>query len=208
MPPLAKALAKQAQEAVQLARAGDIVAALPHGNSARLQWYPARVELLYELAYLRLFVRWEQFLEESFIRYLCGYVSSHPAATSRTGHFFGTLPQARAAMLGGKTFALWHNPSGVVSRTRSFLVGSTHESVVASNLQRLEAFGAVRHRIAHDQHDGRVKFDRATMILVGRRYRGSRPGRFLRDLDRTVTPPQRWLESVANELCALAVQIA
>ncbi len=37
-----------------------------------------RIELIYELAYLRIFVFWEQFLEESLIRYLCGYLARSP----------------------------------------------------------------------------------------------------------------------------------
>src|SRR5712672_2619521 len=35
-----------------------------------------KLELLYELAYLRFFIQWEVFLEQSFLRYLCGYSSS------------------------------------------------------------------------------------------------------------------------------------
>src|SRR5260221_12742426 len=75
MPPLAVQFRQRVSEALALARAGDLAAAAPLGAPLRSEWHVARVELLYELAYLRIFVEWELFLEQTFLRYLCGYVS-------------------------------------------------------------------------------------------------------------------------------------
>jgi hypothetical protein len=75
MPPLAVQFRQRVSEALALARAGDMAAATPLGAPLRSEWHVARVELLYELAYLRIFVEWELFLEQTFLRYLCGYVS-------------------------------------------------------------------------------------------------------------------------------------
>jgi hypothetical protein len=79
--------------------------------------------------------------------------------------------------------------------------------VCQSNLARLEAFAAIRHRIAHGQDDAKTKFDAATMLLAGKRYYGSRPGSFLREFDASLTPSRRWIEIISNELVGLISQI-
>ena len=103
---------------------------------------------------------------------------------------------------------MWHNPTAVILRSQQFFPASRHEVVVASSTARLENIAAVRHRIVHGQKDARLNFDNATMRLSGKRYRGARPGRFLRDWDVSSTPSKRWLESIGDELCGLASQIA
>jgi hypothetical protein len=78
---------------------------------------------------------------------------------------------------------------------------------VLSARSSLEVFAAVRHRIAHGQEDARRKFDLATMNLCGKRYRGSRAGKFLRDWDTSTAVSLRWLESMATGLEGLSSQI-
>lgn len=208
MPPLAAAFQQRILEALAVSQAGDLAAASPLGSVMRQEWYAARVELLYELAFLRMFIEWELFLEQTFLRYLCGYRSS--AGTlyiAVNGGYCHTLQLAEATILAGRSFVLWHDPVRVIDRSRRFLVGCPHETVLASNRARLIDMAAVRHRIAHGQADARQKFDIATMNLIGRRYRGSRPGRFLRDWDRSTTLQRRWLETLGMELANLAQQI-
>lgn len=210
MPPLAVRFRHRVTDALSLARAGDIAAAASIGDPLRTEWHVARAELLYELAYLRIFVEWEMFLEQTFLRYLCGYVSAggqifHPA----TGAIPATLQIAESEILGsGRDYVLWHDPMTVIRRARRFLVDCPHESVIRSNIARLVHLAALRHRIAHGQKDAKRKFDIATINLAGRRYRGARPGRFLRDWDRSVTPGRRWLTTLGSELENLAQQIA
>jgi len=209
MPAYAASLRAKVREAIALSQAGDLIAAThPIGSNLRREWRVSRLELLYELAYLRIFVEWERFLEETFIRYLCGYQSTHGACQFLTGNPFANLGSAQAAMLHGRPFALWHDPSRIVARSQRFFYRGFHEIVVGSNGARLENLSAVRHRIVHDQSDARQRFDSATMSLVGRRYRAARPGRFLRDWDRNVNPPRRWIETFGGELTSLAGQIA
>lgn len=182
----------------------------PSGSWLREEWHVGRVEMLYELAYLRLFIEWEAFLEQSFIRYMCGYISHchNPMPSSRLGAFCYSLSIAATAVLNARPYVLWHNPTAVIGRARNWLSACPHEVVVLSHYADLENYAAVRHRIAHGQQDAKVKFDTATMALVGRRYRGARPGRFLRDWDRSAVPQVRWLESVGKSLSNLASQIA
>lgn len=209
MPLFATTLDQRVQEALKLAEAGELaLVTSPRPSLLRSAWNAHRVELLYELAYLRMFIEWEAFLERTFVRYLCGYTSRHGVASPIGGRFKNNLATAEAAVLGGRPFALWHRPSDVIARAQAFFIHSLHETVVASNEPRLVDLAAVRHRIAHGQEDAKRKFDRATMNFTGRRYSGARPGRFLRDWNHSISPTNRWLQSLGGEMVNLAKQIA
>lgn len=208
LPPLAAEFRQKALAAVSVARAGDLAATAPSGTSIRRAWHVSRVELLYELAFLRTFIEWEIFLERTFLRYLCGYRSKAGIAFAPvSGRYCASISSAQALVLGTRPYVLWHNPTSVAARARKYLGLSPHETVITSSSSRLEHMAAVRHRIAHGQDDAKAKFNAATMALGGRRYAGARAGRFLRDWDRSVSPNVRWLETLGNELANLATQI-
>lgn len=167
----------------------------------------AHLELIYELAFLRLFNAWEDFLEESIIRYMCGYAHKGGQEKPANG-YFRTLDDARVALREGRDYVLWHSPKKTVKRCQKHLRCSLAETVIGSAQSKLEYFAAIRHRIAHAQSHAKSEFDRVSMILASRRYRGSRPGRLLRDWAPVHgTSPRRWLEQVATELEGLAGQI-
>ena len=210
MPPLAAAFGRHVAACIALANAGEVALSDSQPKSTiRKQWHPARVSLLYELAYLRMFNEWEVFLEESFVRYLCGFRSTaHVPARVTGAAFYGTLNLAQRAMLGGGSYVLWHNPVAVAKRASVYLVGCPHEVVVLTHSSRLFDFASIRHRIAHAQQDAKRKFDAATMRLAGRRYKGGRPGALLRDWDPIGSPSTRWIETIGTELIGLSSQIA
>ncbi|CAN7361084.1 hypothetical protein [Bosea psychrotolerans] len=166
------------------------------------------VELAYELAYLRVFVAWESFLEEAFLRLMCGYEHSAGQEPLLPGSaYHSKISDAEAALLNGRQYVLWHNVSSVIGRAAGNFRNSRFENILASAQQRLAHFGAIRHRIAHEQKDGAQKFNAATMALAGKRYRAARPGRFLRDAQANAIPQTRWMSQVCAELEALAQQI-
>lgn len=182
MPALASEFSKEVQAAVELARSAEEARTfLSSFSDKRSLLHLSRIELLYELAFLRLFNAWEQFQEEAFIRYLCGYQASHGQDRLVRGTYYPTLSSAKNAVLGNRDYVLWHNPKAVVDRSRKWFVSARHDLVIDSTVGRLEYFAAVRHRIAHAQEHAKKQFDVATTGLIGRRYRGARPGRFLRD---------------------------
>lgn len=208
MPPLATYLGQRISEAVAVAHAGEAArTASGVGSTAWQEMRTSRLELLYEIALLKAFVEWENFLEASFYRYMCGFESQFGQASPVTGKFSSSLASAEASVLGGNAYVLWHNPTHVLKRSQKFMVICRHESVFASNLARLQDIAALRHRIAHGQDDARRKFDAAAMNFAGRRYPGSRAGRFLRDWDRSNAPAKRWIDVIAGELISLAGQI-
>lgn len=209
MPALETGLADRVSEAIRLCEIAEVARiTAPRRSQTRKDLVPARLEYIYEIAYLRIFVGWEVFLEQAFLRYLCGYVAPAGAVAPALGQsLHPTLASAEAAMLQGQAYLLWHNPSRVVQRLQRFFKSNPMEPVVQSNLSALRDYGAIRHRITHGQSDARVKFDGATMNLAGKRYRGSRAGAFLRDMDRASMPPVRWIEKLGNEMRSLAAQM-
>lgn len=210
MPALATSFETSVNSAVALARAGEIARAeAPTNTDTYREFRPSRLEALYELAYIRTFIAWEQFMEGSFIRMMCDYqspiwspvypegISAHP-----------TLATAKSALYSGAEYLLWWNPTKVMARSQKWFDHGPHETVVAANFARLEWFAAARHRIAHGSHQVREELDKATMGLAGRRYPGSSAGRFLRDWKPDSQPRERWLATIATELIGLAKQIA
>jgi len=207
MPPLAAQFAQQVDKALVIAEIGErIRISSPRGSIAWRELHPARLEVLYEMAYLRIFILWESFLEESFLRYLCGY-STTVGLANLINPPQKTLAAARATLLGGRPYVSWSQPTSIEGLCRRFINNGLHELVIKSNRARLEWFTWVRNRVAHGSAHSKSQFDIATMGLLGRRYPGASPGRFLRDWVFGVSPVERWIQSIATELKNLAAQI-
>ncbi|SUS07607.1 conserved hypothetical protein [uncultured Defluviicoccus sp.] len=167
-----------------------------------------KARFAYELAYLRAFAAWEAFLEESFLRYLCGYTHAvGPQTLVAPAVFCSTIHDAELRVLGGRSYILWHNPAHVVTRSQTHFVSGRHEVVLNSVLNRVEAFAAVRHHIAHQKRDTANQFDAACITLCGHRLPGSRPGSFLRKTVPHVSPSKRWFELILTDLESYAAQI-
>jgi hypothetical protein len=199
---LDQVFAKQVADALSIAQAGEKARLLTASFSVK------NLEVLYEAAFLRVFVQWEVFLEEAFLRYLCGHQSRHGVASlAKTKAYATSLSGAKSAVLGSQSYVLWHNPFKVVKRSTEHFVKGRHEIVVSSAYARIEAMAHVRHRIAHGHQDARAKFEKATLMFAGRTFSAARVGRFLRDSDYSVSPPRRWIDILANELSSLANQI-
>lgn len=211
MPHFDTALLDQAQTALSIVGAGE-TSHVSADKAIRKEWRIDRLEALYELAYLRIFAAWETYLEQIFYRSLCGYSSALGQEKLIKGSYYPSVAAAEAAILGRKTYMLWHNPQHVIDRCKgNFKSGAgcpcAQETVITSNFTRLSHFAVTRHRIVHNQYDAKVKFDAATQHLVGRIYRSSRPGKFLRDWNTTKAPPQRWLDVIVRELGSLLAQM-
>jgi len=205
MPPLLRQLEAAIDKAVAIAEAGEVIRAhLPLGSTVRRELVPSRLEALNELAYLRVFLSWESFLEDSFLHYLCGFENSSGPLRLILPRF-RTLEDARNDLLHGADFVSWYSPQRIVRRSQKYANSGPHEVVIRSSQARLEWFAAIRGRIAHSSNYARAEFDRATVGLVGRRIRGANPGLFLRSPE--VTSGVRWLVAIATEFKNLAAQV-
>ncbi len=160
-----------------------------------------------ELAYLRICMGWETFIETTFTN--C--ITSRPAVPHG-----GTLVEApfrheRAALnalLNGRDFVSWSNIEISIQVFKRFVDGGVHERVLSSNMARLRAFFDIRHRIAHRSNYSQDKFERATMELCGKRYKTAGAAEFLLEADRSFYLPQDWFATISQELVLLAKQIS
>jgi len=203
---------KEVDTAIRLAKSAE-TALVQIRSGARTYHRPmhvTRVEYLYELAYLRMFISWEDFLEASFLRYLCGHQSPRfGRATRKAGTAYcKTLKAAEADMLAVKGWAYvrWGSTEIALQPVKGLLVGSRHQAVISGAKSRLNQFCDIRNRIAHGQPDAIKKFNAATMQLAHRTF-DDRAGRFLRDFDTTVVPNVLWIESIGRALKAYASAI-
>jgi len=207
MPRLDVDFENEVKRAIGLAEAGvRIRSASPPNSVARRELNSARLEALYEVAFLRVFLVWETFLEQTFYRYLCGHVSALGGCTLLTPARV-SIAAAETAVLGAQDYVSWANAGRVISRSRKYMTLGFHETVLHSDLTRLGYFTAIRNRVAHPSEYARNEFDTATRALALRRYPGSSAGRFLRDRAAVLPLPKTWLEEIAGELVGLAHQI-
>jgi len=211
MPPLASAFAATTDTAVGIAQAGETIRGRARPGSVEYSALRgSRLEALYEMAYLKVFIGWEILLEETFLRLMCGYEIGGTKPTFAGSHrAFGSIPAARTALYNGRDYLLWHNPMAVAKRCQEWFVNGIHSQVVASQVARLQSCAAVRHRIAHGSDQAKRAMDSASMQLSGRRYPASSAGRFLRDWKADDPMVQeRWLRVITNELTGLGYQLA
>lgn len=207
MPSLGSAYTVLADRAVATATAIEIVkSSLPTGTVPHRELSVFRIELAYEAVFLRVFTGWEDLLEESSVRFACGYyvpwyVPTFPAGGSPAAN----LADARAKILDGRPYALWHDPRRNARRVGRWVSTCPVEQMMVATQQWLEWVAAIRHRIAHRSNDSKVKFDLATMALSGRRVAGGSAGRFLRSW---APSGRRWLTTFSDDLKGLAGQIA
>src|SRR5580658_4258475 len=120
MPRFDSALFSTATTAVSIVGAGEL-SRLSGGPTIRKEWRTARLEALYELAYLRVFAAWESYLEAIFYRSLCGYASAAGQEQLIRGAYFPSLAAAEADVLGAHTYALWHKPQKVIDRCKKYI---------------------------------------------------------------------------------------
>lgn len=221
MKSLDSALADRCRSATDLALAGEMARRYaPARSIVWRQWSVPRLEALYELAFLRAFLAWEEFLETTFYRCLCGHVPRNGMVSSlgtiTLARSYHRIVDAEAAVLSSSPgsikkplhYVAWYKCSSVLVRCQTHITNGHHEATILSHQPRLECYGEIRHRIVHHQKHAKTNFDMATGSLAGKSYRGSRPGAFLRDWDLAATPNRTWLETILYEFANLASQIA
>ena len=195
--------AEDADRALSLVDTIEVLrATLPVAGGVRKQLTPSRIEAVYETSYFRIFLHWESFLEEACTRFLCGYQTTAGPQALRQPQC-KSLSQATTVILAGRSYAEWAHPDKAITNAKKFIAGGVLEAVLASAYADLLAFVSIRNRIAHRSEFARQNFDKATVQLAGRTYRGSSAGRFLRD----PKGPARWLQAISDDLKNLAVQI-
>src|SRR5690554_10617 len=102
-------LDKETQRTLALIDQFELAKARQKGQAHPQKITQRSIDLVYELAYLNIFKAWEMLLEETFVRFLCGYSNSAgPPVFRPNTQRQRNLKDAAALMLGGSDYRLWH----------------------------------------------------------------------------------------------------
>ena len=155
-----------------------------------------RRDSMTELAFLRGFLAWETFLEESFVLYLLGQVPPHGSGPKR----YVFPPSHRAAtewiVPEGRRYARWTVAAEVSERAeRIFEHGRPFAPVLRSHQHTLDEARTIRNAIAHESSSAGANFDTLVRNKLGALPPGLRIGGFLAATVPTSAPPMSFLES-------------
>jgi hypothetical protein len=131
------------------------------------------------LTLLKLTLAWESFLEDTFLRYLCGAKSA--AGVSPT-LLLGKQPKLNAAfraLSGSNKFLGWQPDTTLKRANKFFDAGEPYETAVKGAKSVLEDMGSIRNRIAHRSDHSVIEFQAVVQVHFGFVPRGMTPGRFL-----------------------------
>lgn len=152
-----------------------------------------QLEIIVEMAFLRIFIAWENFLEESFIRYAVG-------AASPSGYTPDTLVHPRnighalELVLSGRDYVPWNSASEVTRRSLPYFQnGEPYRSALDTVAIELDEMNTIRNRITHKSVNSKSKFNAFIRRKFGHGVRGMTPGRFLLTFP-TSSPPNTYLD--------------
>lgn len=166
----------------------------------------SRRDSMIELAFLRAFLAWENFLEETFLLFMMGSKPIRGRAPTR----YVTPPDRHAARklaAEGRPFPKW-NVSEVRRRAASFFRdGRPYDAALRASQQALQDVHTVRNAVAHDSEDSWDKFKdlvrRDLKVLplgltVGGYLNMTRPG---------TTPPSEFMEHYLQTIVLVGEKI-
>lgn len=161
-----------------------------------------------ELAFLRAFLAWETFLEESFILYLLGQKPPRGRAPRR----YAFPPNRRAAvewvLPEHRDYAEWGVAADVRNRAeRFFRGGRPFASVLRSMQNLLDDTRTIRNAVAHESTSALQKFEKLARSKLGALPPNLTIGGFLGMNMPGSTPPLSFLEFYVAKIEFAAKQI-
>ena len=159
--------------------ASDLVGAVSdlaaiHPNTAGPRLHPEQCRRVVELAFLGLMSAWEEFLEQSFVRYLAGAKADDESSpTLRLGkatdishsyHLISGDPSYDPA----KNYSKFGDPKWVIAIAKNYLaLGAPYATKLHPNIQVLQAAVKLRNRVAHNSEKSREDFKKAAREHLG-----------------------------------------
>ena len=167
-----------------------------------------RVENVAELAMLRVQLGWETFLEDVFVRYMCGARTAAGFAPVLLGPRQRTLGDAMATLLGGQPYLNWSIVNTLNRAATHFNAGAPFSTTLAVVRTAVIEFNAIRNRIAHSSEFSRNEFRSVVLNHLGYVPRGMSSGRFLlTTIPGSGTPGTRFIDDYALKLLGASALI-
>jgi len=146
-----------------------------------------QLEMIVEMAYLRIFVSWESFLEESFIRYTTGAIPPSGNAPVTLIHP-QNIGHALDLVVAGRDYISWNSASEVIQRSALYFQdGEPYRSALEPASIELDEMNTIRNRITHKSMHSKSQFNAFVRRKFGHGVRGMTPGRYL--LTSPLSPP-------------------
>ena len=145
------------------------------GNSIHVR----DLEEIASLALLKLSLAWESFVEDSFLRYLCGAKSSAGVAPVLLAAKEATLSAAFRSLSAGNKFLSWQPDTTINRANKCFDKGAPYATAIKGAKSDLEDITSVRNRIAHRSDYSVKAFQDVVRAHLGYVPTGMTPGRFL-----------------------------
>ncbi len=166
-----------------------------------------RRDSIAELAFLRSFLAWESFLEESFVLYLLG----QKPPRGRAPHRFAIPPNQKSAeewvIPEGRRYASWAAIDVSNRAERFFRGGRPFTNALRASQSLLAESGTIRNAIAHESRTAHEKFETLVRAKLGTLPAGLTVGSFLGTTVPGLTPPVSFLEFYLNKIEFAANQI-
>ncbi|MGZ8846003.1 MAG: hypothetical protein ACXW3C_06020 [Pyrinomonadaceae bacterium] len=167
-------------------------------------------DMVTELAFLRVFLAWELFIEETFLLYLIG---KNPPKGRAPYRF--VFPPNRKTAVGlvipeGRDFVHWTTAQTIVARSeRFFRDGKPFSPVLRGQLNALNEMRIIRNAIAHWQNIPQEKFKSLVRnkSTTGTFPKGLTIGAFLTGIIPRSTPPETFFDRYVANIRFLARKI-
>lgn len=138
-----------------------------------------KIHLIVELSFLQLFIAWEEFLEQTFTRYMCGsktasgYLPRRYVQPTTLKHGLDIIKQERI-------FVDWTKWEEIITRAKLYFEnGAPFAGAIGGSLVQLNEMKTIRNRIAHRSKYSEKRFLSLVRNKFGYNPRGMAPGRLL-----------------------------
>ncbi len=160
------------------------------------------VELLAGLALLRTHLAWEEFVEDVFLRYMCGARSAAGYAPVLLAAREPRISDAMKRLLGPKWHYLDWNPQNILTWAQQYFDhGEPFATALGTISQTLDEIIVIRNRIAHRSDFSAQRFRAVVLKWFGYMPRGMTAGRFLLAVNPSpAAGGQTFIEHYANSL--------
>ena len=180
--------------------------AIPTSPTTAAQITTQRRDVLTETAFLRAFIAWEVFLEETFLLYLLGHRLPKRSAPRRYG-----FPPSREAATewcsDGKAYSKWSVSEVRKRADRWFKDGKPFTPALQGQQSRLDQLTTIRNAVTHVSPDARTKFENLVRQELGYLPPNTTVGGFLITAKPATTPPQSFMEFDIEQMELAATNI-
>lgn len=158
-----------------------------------------RKELFASIALLRMHLAWEDFIESTFLRYLCGAHTVKGFAPILIEKPYTTIDSAFTKLLDGQSYITWSLSKIDKLAGIYFQSGEPYVAAISASRNKLTEIINIRNRFAHRSDHATIHFEKIVRGVIGYMPRGINPGRFLLMSDPSA-PDLRFISSVKSFL--------